>query len=169
LTDRSIAIRRLGEADAADYRAIRLAALQGAPEAFGSTYAVEAARPLSAFAERLAASTVVGAYAGRDIVGLAGFKRDDGEKHRHKGFVWGLYVRPDLRRRGLAALLMRRLLAEAAQTAEQVTLTVARGNDSALTLYKKLGFAVYGVEPRALRNASGYCDEILMVKFLRTE
>ena len=29
--------------------------------------------------------------------------------------------------------------------------------------------AVYGVEPRALRNASEYCDEILMVKFPRSD
>jgi hypothetical protein len=35
----ALKIRRLTASDAADYRAIRLAALKSAPEAFGSTYA----------------------------------------------------------------------------------------------------------------------------------
>ena len=38
---------------------------QGSPEAFGSTYAIESERPLSASVERLAASVVFGAHAGQ--------------------------------------------------------------------------------------------------------
>jgi ribosomal protein S18 acetylase RimI-like enzyme len=39
-------------------------------------------------------------------------------------------------------------------------------NTAALALYRELGFEVYGVEPRALKGASGYADEVLMVRFL---
>jgi hypothetical protein len=49
----SFTIRQLTPADAADFRAIRLAALQNAQEAFGSTYEMEAARALSGWEERL--------------------------------------------------------------------------------------------------------------------
>jgi ribosomal protein S18 acetylase RimI-like enzyme len=159
-------VRRLAAADAADYRAIRLAALKGDPQAFGSTYEAEAERPLTHFAERLATSAVHGAYGDAGIVGMAGFKRQAGARDRHKAFVWGTYVCPEMRRRGVARALMQAVLEEASTVVEQLTLCVVRDNAAALALYRDLGFEVYGVEPRALKGAAGYADEVLMVRFL---
>jgi ribosomal protein S18 acetylase RimI-like enzyme len=39
-------------------------------------------------------------------------------------------------------------------------------NAAAPALYRGLGFEAYGVEPRALKSAAGYADEVLMVRFL---
>ena len=165
---RSIEIRRFDPATIADFRAIRLAALKEAPQAFGSTYEVEATRPLAAFAERVDGSTVLGAYAGQDVVGMAGFRREDGAKHGHKGFVWGMYVKPHVRGDGVGTLLVEALLLAAAGVVEQLTLTVVSENHAAIALYRKFGFEVYGVEPRALKQPEGYSDEVLMVRFLAT-
>ena len=41
-------------------------------------------------------------------------------------------------------------------------LTVAQGNEVAISLYERHGFKTYGVEPRAMKNGSEYRDEILM-------
>jgi hypothetical protein len=49
MTDDDIEIRRLAREDAVLYRDIRLEALQANPEAFGSTFEVEDAQPLSLF------------------------------------------------------------------------------------------------------------------------
>jgi len=160
-------IRRLAAADVRDYRAIRLAALEQAPDAFGSVHGAEAARPVAAFAERLETSIVFGAYIGGRIAGVAGFKREDGLKDRHKGFVWGLYVQPGARGRGVGAALIGAVIAAAREVVEQLTLAVVRGNESAISLYRRAGFEIYGVEPRALKNPAGYADEVLMVLFLR--
>ncbi|KVN20138.1 MULTISPECIES: GNAT family N-acetyltransferase [unclassified Burkholderia] len=162
----SVEIRRLFAAHAADYRAIRLAALRDAPEAFGSTYDAEAERSLAAFAQRLDSSIVFGAYVDGAIAGMAGFKRLDGAKERHKGFLWGVYVAPAARRLGVGAALLDAALAAAAQTVEQVTLAVIDGNGAARAFYERHGFVAYGVEPRALKGANGYADELLMVRFL---
>jgi ribosomal protein S18 acetylase RimI-like enzyme len=161
-----ITIRRLGVDDVADYRAIRLAALRTAPEAFGSTHDGEAERPDAAFAVRLVSSTVFGAYDGGAIVGMVGLRREEGPKDRHKAHVWGMFVRPEAQGMGVGAALMEALLAEAAEIVEQVTLTVVDRNHAAIALYEKFDFQMYGVEPRALKTASGYEDEVLMVRFV---
>jgi ribosomal protein S18 acetylase RimI-like enzyme len=159
-------IRRLIAADVLDYRTIRLAALARDPDAFGSVYDLEVARPLSAFAERLTSSTVFGAFVGERIVGMAGFKTEAGPKDSHKAFVWGLYVRPSARGQGIGAALMQALIAEARLSVEQLTLAVVEGNDAALALYRKFGFTVYGIEPRALKTENGYRNEVLMALLL---
>lgn len=165
-----IHIRRLGPVEAADYRAIRLAALKGAPEAFGSTYEAEARRPLAHFVERVTTCPVFGAYQGpyesSRIVGMAGYKREEGARDRHKAFVWGTYVEPAARRRGVARALMEALMHEASREVEQLTLSVVKENEAAAALYRALGFEPYGVEPRALKSTAGYADEVLMVCFL---
>jgi ribosomal protein S18 acetylase RimI-like enzyme len=43
---------------------------------------------------------------------------------------------------------------------------VVQDNTAALSLYRALGFEVYGSEPRALKDAGRYSDELLMVRFL---
>jgi ribosomal protein S18 acetylase RimI-like enzyme len=163
---RQFDIRRLLPADADDYREIRLAALRGDADAFGSTYEAEAARPMSEFAQRLSTSVVFAAYAGGQVIGMAGFKRHEGARNSHKAFVWGTYVRPELRRRGVARGLMQTVLEAAGGLVEQLTLCVVKDNPAAIALYRELGFEIYGIEPRALKGAAGYADEVLMVRFL---
>jgi ribosomal protein S18 acetylase RimI-like enzyme len=160
-------IRRLELADVEDYRAIRLASLRHDPAAFGALYEVEAARPIDSFAERLASSIVLGAYTDGRLVGVAGFRQETGPKERHKGVVWGVYVQPDARGRGLAASLIAGIIERARPLVEQLTLTVVQGNDAAIALYRRYGFAVYGVEPRARKHLGAYVDKVLMVLDLR--
>ena len=67
-------IRRLdGEADARLYREIRLESLRRSPEAYGSDFDSENARPLEFFAGRLANSYVLGGFRGETLAGVAGF------------------------------------------------------------------------------------------------
>lgn len=157
-------IRRLGPDDAEASRAIRLSALATSAEAFGSTLEREAAFPLSAFADRLASSTVLGVFEGGAIAGIAGLRRHDGPKETHKATVWGVFIEPRSRGRGLARLLLTSLLEGVERGVEQVLLTVSADNRAAIALYESLGFERYGVEPRALKTATGDADEVLMIR-----
>jgi hypothetical protein len=98
-----IQIRRLAPADAALYRDIRLEGLRCNPEAFGSTFEAENARPLTFFSERLGGSAAFGAFRGSELVGIAGLLICEGQKEAHKGLLVGMYVRPRKEGRGWAA------------------------------------------------------------------
>jgi ribosomal protein S18 acetylase RimI-like enzyme len=157
-------VRRLGVADVKDYISIRLAALQTEPASFGSVYAVEASRPIKAHAARLASSLVFGAYDGQQIVGMAALRPHEEPKEAHKGFIWGMYVAPGSRKGGVGAALVAALLAASQGVVEQVLLTVVAENTAAIALYERFGFTRYGLEPRAMKTAEGYVDEVLMIR-----
>jgi GNAT superfamily N-acetyltransferase len=157
----SIEIRRLVQDDAVLYRGMRLEALQASPEAFGSTFEIENAQPLSWFSDRLGSSTVLGAFRDAELVGMAGFAIQQGPKRTHKGMLWGMYVRPAARK----ASVGRRLVEAICNLARQ-QVAVVRDNEQARSLYARLGFLEYGVETNALKQDGRYYDEILMAKAL---
>lgn len=159
-------IRRLGPEDIGDYRHIRLAALATAPDAFGSTYDAEVARPAANHAARLTTSIVVAAYIDDRIVGMLGCQRYDGGRETHKAFLWGFYVEPHHRRTGLARSLIEAALDAMQPSVEQILLTVVATNRPAIALYERVGFRPYGTEPRSLKTSGVYTDEMLMVLFL---
>src|SRR5260221_10367217 len=100
-----MAMRRLEASDAELYRAIRLESLRLHPEAYGSAYETEEVRSLSAFAERLTKTHVLGGFEQDDLLGIAGFFAEEGPKNQHKGHVWGVYVRQPARGKGVGRRL----------------------------------------------------------------
>jgi RimJ/RimL family protein N-acetyltransferase len=83
-------------------------------------------------------------------------------KLRHKGILWGMYVRPDGRGTGLAAALVQRVIQHARALVEEICLTVVSSNAAAYRLYSAAGFEQYGLERRALKVGNEYHDEVLM-------
>jgi ribosomal protein S18 acetylase RimI-like enzyme len=163
-----IEIRRLtpADADVALYRDIRLEALKANPEAFGSTFEIEDAQPLSCFSARLSSSDVLGAFCDARLVAIAGFAIQQGQKKAHRGTLWGMYVRPNARKTGIGRRLVEAIVDLARQHVELVQLTVVRDNEQARRLYASLGFVEYGVEKKALKQDGRYYDEVLMAKDL---
>jgi len=162
-------IRLLTPSDAAPYRTIRLEALATHPEAFTSTFEREQEKPLAWFEERLATSDVFGAFIANELVGTAGFRREDGAKTAHKAVLWGMYVRPGARRSGTGRLLVDAVAAHAAQRVEQLHLVVVSENLAALRLYAAAGFVEYGRGVKALKHDGRYYDETLMALFFDPE
>jgi ribosomal protein S18 acetylase RimI-like enzyme len=164
--DPPIAVRRLQPEDVAAYRAIRLEALERHPEAFGSTLEAESAKPLDWFAERLGRNAVFGAFRQSDLIGVAGFFAFTGAKERHKGVLWGMYVRESERGTGAGKALVEAVIQHASEHVELLQLSVVRDNHAARRLYAALGFTEYGIEEHALKQGADYFDEVLMVKSL---
>ena len=159
-------IRLLTPADAAVFREIRLDGLRQNPHAFLATFEHENAMPISRFEERTLTSSVFGAFVDGELLGVAGYRRQDGAKESHKAILWGMYVQPKGRNRGLGQDLIEAIVAHASRSIEQLKLVVTAGNEPAHRLYRRLGFSEYGRETRALKHDGRYFDDILMVRFL---
>ena len=165
-------IRILTEEDASIYQACRLHALKTNPEAFSSTYDREVAFSIETVKERISPTSdkfVLGAFDEKEtLLGLVTFFRETGLKTKHKANVYGMYVAPEARGKGVAKYLMQELIKQAKECdgVEQLLLTVVQGNVLAKKLYVSLGFEVYGVEPNALKVDGEYLDEDWMVLFL---
>jgi len=162
-----IEVRRLTSADAARYRETRLAALKNSPEAFGSTFETESLKPLSSFAERLGSAAVFGAFRDGELLGIAGFASHEGVKEAHKGWLWGMYVRPEARKAGVGRQLVEVVIDFARQNVEILQLSVVSDNEPARRLYARLGFVEYGLEKDSLKQGDTYYDEILMALDLK--
>jgi GNAT superfamily N-acetyltransferase len=156
----AVLIRPLGPDDAAAYQALRLEGLREAPEAFGSTYDEDRTLTLEEIAQRLTASrgpvarAVVGAFDGDHLVGITGCVQQGKRKERHKAIVWGMYVRPEHRGRGLGRHLLEAIILETRSwpEVERLTLTVVERAGAARRLYHSMGFETFGRESDGLRH-----------------
>jgi ribosomal protein S18 acetylase RimI-like enzyme len=164
-----IQIRRLTPADAAMYRDIRVEGLRCNPEAFGSTFDAENARPLAFFSDRISGSQSFGAFHGSELVGIAGLLIHEGQKEAHKGLLVGMYVRPSARQAGVGRRLVETIIELARHQVELIQLAVVSDNEQARRLYRRLGFVEYGIEKKALKHEGRYYDEVLMAKGLKPD
>jgi RimJ/RimL family protein N-acetyltransferase len=171
-TDRGdVLIRPTRVEDAAAYRALRLIGLKAHPEAFGADYTTSAARPIEYWQERMRSGaggpegiTYVAEAAGT-LVGMTALVRNDMLKTRHAGSIFGVYTRPDWRGAGVADALLEGCASYArALGIRLLRLGVVTTNASAIRLYQRCGFRVYGVEPESIHHDGVYYDELLMAR-----
>ena len=160
-------IRPLGAPDAAAFRQIRLQAISDSPSAVWPTYEEEASRTVKEIEARILMTetqVVFGAFIDRELVGIAGLRRELLDQVRHKAVLWGVFVSPEWRREGLAQKLFARVHCFAReQGVLQIHLCVNVENVQARNLYRSLGFGSFGVEPRAMRVGDKFFDEEHMV------
>lgn len=161
-------IRRLTPADASAFQELRLVGLHEEPSAFGSSYEEEKDFAASIIEGRLAAeSTDQGAFGAFEqdvLIGIGALERERMNKLSHKGLIWGIYVKPEYRGRGIARALLVEILSLAGSVPElkQVNLSVNASNKGAIHLYVSFGFMQFGREPGSLLIDGVLHDEIQM-------
>jgi ribosomal protein S18 acetylase RimI-like enzyme len=103
------------------------------------------------------------------LVGILGFQCELKRKTAHKAFIWGMYVTPAHRRKGIGRGLLATALemADSLPSLQLVTITVNSSNVAAVALYENIGFMIYGVEPDALLVNGQLYDETQMFRRVR--
>ena len=166
-------IRIVRPGDAPGLRELRIEALRTCPTAFCSDPAEAAAKPIEWWGEHASNNSGDGEEAlfvaeipGR-LVAMAGIYSTARPKQAHRATIWGVYVRPEARGRGICATLIDAAVRWAiAKQKVLVDLAVTAGNDTALRCYERAGFAPYGRQPLVIRVDGVYFDEWLMAKRL---
>lgn len=148
-----ISIRRIEPQEWSEYRELRLRSLQDSPDAFGSTYSLEVARPDEVWTTRVRDAAGSGqdialfAQDGSDLCGLAWckvFPEDPRVAH-----LFQMWVAPEYRGMGIGSrLLTEATLWAGSAGAGLLRLGVADGDTPAERLYLAHGFVQVGeLEP----------------------
>lgn len=158
-------IRLFTERDAEALWNLRMLALETDPWAFADSPEELRAIPVAEFAARLRADVaenfIVGAFENLTAVGMVGFYQELPRKRRHKGWIWGVFVAPAARGRGIARELMQATIdiAKAIPGMEIIQLAVSVKQPVPRKLYESLGFRSIGIEPKGLKIGMEHLDE----------
>src|SRR5262245_8507381 len=162
--------RTLTPADAAAYVALRREMLEDSPWAFSSSPADDVGLDSAFIAARLVEpnQAIIGAFDGARLIGAAGLHRDRHLKMAHRARVWGVYVTPSARARGIGSAILTHIFA-LARTWPGITslgLSASERSEAARRLYERHGFRAWGREPACLAIDGRIYDEIHMIAFL---
>ena len=109
------------------------------------------------------------AEASETIIGNVSFENGSHRRIAHRG-IFGLAVVEEWRGQGVGTALLRTLLewAEANPLIEKVGLEIFATNETAIRLYKKLGFVEEGRRPKEVKFGPGrYVDTVAMHRFVK--
>lgn len=162
-------IRRFGVSDAEALWRLRMTALESDPWSFAESVEELQQTSVEEYERRIGSggdgNFVVGAFEGDRALGMCGFYRETHLKRRHKGHLWGVFVAPAERGKRLGRALAERAVEMARTLADlkSIQLTVSINQDAARQLYRRLGFRVFGIEPRGLGIGGEFVDEEHMI------
>jgi GNAT superfamily N-acetyltransferase len=138
-----VTIERLTSGDGARLRAIRLRALEDAPDAFASTFDDAASRSPEDWDRQLQQLPTFVARTADSDVGLV--RAAPHTAFQDAAYVISMWVAPEVRRQGIGAALLDAIVEWArTQGLRRLFLDVGEANAPALALYTHKGFAPTG-------------------------
>lgn len=178
-TDPPVRIARISAADLGAYKHLRDEGLRLHPDAFDADLESEQARPPESYlwrlgmSETLGGTFLLGAWEGRDLIGMIGLDRMTQSKLRHCAELSSMMVHPRHTGQGIGISLVQAAITEAQQAIglEQIVLRVSTSSSSAIRLYERVGFQACGVLPHAIKLIEGpgqarYHDKLTMLLIL---
>jgi ribosomal protein S18 acetylase RimI-like enzyme len=144
-TGDEIRLHQVAPDDWESHRAIRLEMLLDAPDAFWFTHADEVGLTEAGWRAQVERGWLVQAREDDVVLGSAGLGTHWEPGRESTATLFGMYVTPRARGRGVGERLVRAVLDEARlRGAGEVVLEVANTNAAAIALYERCGFVATG-------------------------
>ena len=157
-------IRKLTLLDFENWKALRIEGIKNNPESFGETYQQVLNQNISHLETSLKNGQIFAYEEGEQMSGLIGTYTLQPDNMKHRINLFGLYVRPKHRRKNIGNQLVQHVINNLSLEHKQIRLSVTTNNNTAIALYKKNGFEIYGTGPKALKIDGQYFDEYLMIR-----
>ena len=155
-------IKLLQPEDYTMWKEIRLESLLLDPQAYGDSYDEMALYSYEDFSQYLKDGVIFGAIIQNRLVGCAAFYVENRAKIAHKGWLRAVYVTPCNRGKSIGYKLVTSVIDHARDMISQIHCGVTIDGFHAINLYMKLGFIIYGTEPRCLRVDNKFYDVYFM-------
>lgn len=147
-SDAGVELHHVTPDDWESYRGIRLEMLLDAPDAFWFTHADEAGLTEEGWRAQVERAWLVVArepWQAGEVLGSAGLGPHWEPGREATATLFGMYVAPRARGRGIGELLVRAVQQEARRRGrDEVVLDVAENNAPAIALYERCGFVATG-------------------------
>lgn len=165
----SIQIRKLISNDADMFFDLRLESLKNSITSYLSTYEEEKELGKEHYIKNVLShaeqnNVIFGAFSESKMIGCIGIYPATQIKMLHRSLIWGIYVKPEYRHRGIARSLMMEAISHARNKIKcsTIELCVVEQNIAAKNLFESCGFQAWGIEPMALRIDDKFYNEIHM-------
>ncbi len=147
-------------------RELRLQALKTDPIAFGSSYEEEENLAEAEWQRRM--KNALFALSDDKVVGTITYVFSDRVKSKHIARIFGFYVDPNYRGRGVGRKLLESALKLIQKNKDvvKVQLFVNPEQGVAVKLYKEMGFVVVGQMKKEIKVGELFYDELIMEKML---
>lgn len=140
----NLTIKKLSEDDWREFSKIRLAALQSDPSVFGSNYEKESKFGETYWRARLSGTdnAVFMLFDSSNPIGITGISIDRADPDRKSAVLWGSWLAPEYRGRGLSKIMYRARLDWAANhpTVEKIIVSHRASNLASKRANQKHGF-----------------------------
>lgn len=156
-------VTRLSPAHAPEYVSLRREMLADSPWSFLASPEQDRGCDVEKVRTSLARTdaAIFAVREGDRLVAAAGVAREEALKKRHIATIWGVYVTPAVRGRGMARAVVSAAMNEAKSWPGigSIQLAVSSNAPVARRLYESLGFREWGNEPDAVRiNGVSYSE-----------
>lgn len=143
--ERDVSLRPVLPDDWRSHREFRLEMLRDAPDAFWFTSEDEAAFDEADWREQIEGAWLIQARDADGILGSAGLGHHWEPERARTATLFGMYVAPRARGRGVGEALVEAVLGEATRRGkDKVVLEVVENNEAAIGLYERCGFVRTG-------------------------
>ena len=114
---------------------------------------------------------VLGAWESGDLVGLLGISREQRDAVAHKVGLWGWYVRPEHRRKGIGHALLTDAVAVTRATSgvRQIRCVVPTSCHDALSLLERMRFERFGLEVDARKVNGRFHDQVYLWRSIEVD